>query len=189
VIVDGVWIGNGFIDHLYTKVETKSNYSATANLHNSQVTKAVAKPFSSCCAFSRFLAMTSNNGGSSASRAKVLSSQSPVRNSAELSTHLVTPVVIKINLGTDHVETPRFQQQLCCCVRVCCRVNVLFTEPLPSNRRCLQSHRLAVGLYAALLLKRNSCITELKLFMQRFLTERSRFTKISAWKYLSHYVM
>jgi hypothetical protein len=33
---------NGVVDHLYY-----SNYSATANLHNSQITTAAAKPFSS----------------------------------------------------------------------------------------------------------------------------------------------
>jgi hypothetical protein len=33
--VDGVWIGE-WIDHLYTQLETTSNYSAIANLHNSQ---------------------------------------------------------------------------------------------------------------------------------------------------------
>jgi hypothetical protein len=36
---------NGFIDHLYTPIGTKSIYSAVANLHNSQITAAQAKPF------------------------------------------------------------------------------------------------------------------------------------------------
>jgi hypothetical protein len=36
---------NGFINHLYTPLGTKSTYIATANLHNSQITTAPAKPF------------------------------------------------------------------------------------------------------------------------------------------------
>jgi hypothetical protein len=36
---------NGFIDHFNTRLGTTSNYSATANLHNSQITTAPAKIF------------------------------------------------------------------------------------------------------------------------------------------------
>jgi hypothetical protein len=72
---------NGFIDHLYTPLGTTSNYSATANLHNSQITTAPAKPFLSCCVFiSRSLTTASNSGDSSASRAQVLSSHTSVQN-------------------------------------------------------------------------------------------------------------
>jgi hypothetical protein len=35
---------NGFIDHLYTQLRTTYNYSAIADLHNSQITTALAKP-------------------------------------------------------------------------------------------------------------------------------------------------
>jgi hypothetical protein len=38
---------NGFIDHLYTRLGTTSNYSATTNLDTLQITIAAAKPFSS----------------------------------------------------------------------------------------------------------------------------------------------
>jgi hypothetical protein len=34
-----------FIDHLYTRLVSTSNYSATANHHNSQIVTAPAKPF------------------------------------------------------------------------------------------------------------------------------------------------
>jgi hypothetical protein len=34
-----------FIDHLYTRLGTTRNYNSTANLHNSQITTAPAKPF------------------------------------------------------------------------------------------------------------------------------------------------
>jgi hypothetical protein len=48
------------------------------------------------------------------------------------------------------VETPRFQQQLYCCVRIRCRGNV-FTKPLLRNGY-LQSHRVATGQYATVCL-------------------------------------
>jgi hypothetical protein len=76
---------NGFIDHIYTRLGTTSDYSATANCHNSQITTARAKPFLSCCVFtSRSLAAASNSGDSSAPRAQVLSLQTPILNSLGL---------------------------------------------------------------------------------------------------------
>jgi hypothetical protein len=73
---------NGFIDHLYTPFGTSSNYSATANLHNPQITTASANPFPACCVvIIRSLATASNSRDSSASRAQVFSSQTPVKNS------------------------------------------------------------------------------------------------------------
>jgi hypothetical protein len=35
----------GFVDHLCTQFRTTSNYSAIANLYNSQITRATAKLF------------------------------------------------------------------------------------------------------------------------------------------------
>jgi hypothetical protein len=62
----GFGLMNRFIDHFKTWVETTSNYSAIANPHNSQITRAHAK--SSQCAFaSRFLVTDLNNIDSSAS--------------------------------------------------------------------------------------------------------------------------
>jgi hypothetical protein len=67
-----------FIDHLYTRPGTTSDYSATTNLHNSQITTAPAKPFLACCVFtSRSLATASNNVDSSASRAHAIPGWSP----------------------------------------------------------------------------------------------------------------
>jgi hypothetical protein len=72
----------GFSDHLYKRLISTSNYSATADLHNSQVITALAKPFPARCVFtSHSLAMTSNNGDSSASCAQVLSSKPSMQNS------------------------------------------------------------------------------------------------------------
>jgi hypothetical protein len=75
----GFGLMNEFIDHLYTRLV--SNYSATANLLNSQITTAPAKSFPACCVFTSLsLETASNSGDSSASRAQVLSSQTPVQN-------------------------------------------------------------------------------------------------------------
>jgi hypothetical protein len=48
---------NGVVDHLYSRLGTTSNYSATDNLHNLQITTAPAKHFPAYCVFtSRSLA-------------------------------------------------------------------------------------------------------------------------------------
>jgi hypothetical protein len=124
---------NGFIEHLHTWLRTTSNCSATANLHNSQITTAPAKPFPACYVFTgHSLAMASNSGDSSASRAQVLSSQPSMQNCL-----------------TADLQTPHSQQQLYYYVRICCGGNV-FTELLPRNGPCLQSHRLAMDLYTTI---------------------------------------
>jgi hypothetical protein len=83
----------GFTDHLYTRLRTTTNYSVSANLHNSQITPAPAKPFPACCVFtSRSLVTAFNSVDSSASHAQVLSSQSPVQNSTEF----IAPAVLVI---------------------------------------------------------------------------------------------
>jgi hypothetical protein len=53
-----------FIDHLYTRLGTTSNYIATANLHNLQITTAPAKHFIACYVISRSLVTASNSGDS-----------------------------------------------------------------------------------------------------------------------------
>jgi hypothetical protein len=69
VTIDGFWIG--FIDLLYTRLGNTSNYSATANLYNSQITTAPANPFSARSVFtSSCLVTASNNGYSSCSMLK-----------------------------------------------------------------------------------------------------------------------
>jgi hypothetical protein len=69
-----------FIAHLCTRLVSTSNYSATANLHNSQITTAPAKLFPAYCVFI---------GGSSAACAQVLSSQA---SRAEMPTESVSYV-------------------------------------------------------------------------------------------------
>jgi hypothetical protein len=54
---------NWFSDNFNTRLGYVSNYSATANLHNSQITTASAKPFPVCCVFnSRSLVTVPNSG-------------------------------------------------------------------------------------------------------------------------------
>jgi hypothetical protein len=72
---------NGFIDHSHTRLGTRSSYSATDNLHNSQITTTLAKPFSSLL----YLHQPFPDNGfqqwrSLTSCAEVLSSQPPVQN-------------------------------------------------------------------------------------------------------------
>jgi hypothetical protein len=71
VTIDGVWVG---------PLGTRSNYSAIDNLHTLKFTTASIKPFQACCvSTSSSLAKASTSGYSSASRAEVLLSQSPVQ--------------------------------------------------------------------------------------------------------------
>jgi hypothetical protein len=72
---------NGFINHFNISLENTSNYSATSNIHNSQIITVPAKLFPACLVLTSFsLATASNSGDSSAPCAQVLSSQAPVQN-------------------------------------------------------------------------------------------------------------
>jgi hypothetical protein len=93
---------NGFIDYLCTRIVTTSNYSATANLHNSRITTAPIKVFPGYCVFtSRCLVTAASSGDSSASLTQILLSQPSVRNSCQLSTqlqrHLFSPSLAELN--------------------------------------------------------------------------------------------
>jgi hypothetical protein len=81
VTIDGVWIGEWIYWLLIPRrFGTTSNYSTAANLHNSKITTAPAKFFPACCVFtSRSLATDSNSRDSSASRAQVLPSPTPLQ--------------------------------------------------------------------------------------------------------------
>jgi hypothetical protein len=101
VTIDGVsngeWI---YCSLMHTQLVTTSNYSATANLHNSQITAVTTKHFQACCVLaSRSLASASSSGNSSASRTQALSSQPSVENS--LSTNFVPCLK---HISTDHIE-------------------------------------------------------------------------------------
>jgi hypothetical protein len=102
-------LANGFIDHL-------QHTSATANLHNSQITTAPAKPFPACVFTSRSLA--------TALTVVIIKLHALKFSLYRLlyRTDLVAPIVLKITPGTDHVKTQLFH---CCSptvalLRICC---------------------------------------------------------------------
>jgi hypothetical protein len=134
---------NRFIDHLYTRLGTKNNYSSTANLHNSQIITTPAK----CAVFtSHSLTTVSNSEGSSASRVQVLSSQPSVQN---WKLHQLCPLLIISRHGPHRKHSSSTVASKCCIINNLLPSNGnVFTEPLPRNGRCLQSHCLAMGLYA-----------------------------------------
>jgi hypothetical protein len=85
---------NGFIDHLYTQLGSMYNYNAIANLHNSQITIAPAKPFLSCHILTpRPLVMASNSRDSSTSRSHILLSQPRVQKSSQLT---ISPTLLNL---------------------------------------------------------------------------------------------
>jgi hypothetical protein len=58
-----------FIDHLYTKLGTTSNYNAIADLHTLQINTAHAKSFPACCVFTNHSLVTASNSGYSSASA------------------------------------------------------------------------------------------------------------------------
>jgi hypothetical protein len=89
-------------------------YSATANLHDSQITTAPVKQFPACCVFTRhFLVTAPNRRNSLASRAQVFSSHTLVQNRLDFVTNpflhslpygieLSTNFAPCLHLGTNH---------------------------------------------------------------------------------------
>jgi hypothetical protein len=114
-LLSRVWVAiDGGLDWIldllttYTRLGTTSNYSATANLHNSQITTAPAKPFPSCCDFNRSLVTASNSGDSSATGLK------SSLNGGSLPTEPLVKVKVTLRLavyresfrlGVKHLET------------------------------------------------------------------------------------
>jgi hypothetical protein len=135
----GFGLVNRFIDYFCTRLGTASNYSAIVDVHYLQITAAPSKPFPACCVFtSRYLVTASNSVHFSASRPQVLSPQPPMQNSTEL---IAPSVLVITSRHRSHRKHPVST------VTLLLRA-YSFTEPLPRNGRCLQSRRLATGLYA-----------------------------------------
>jgi hypothetical protein len=121
VTLDGVFgLDIGFIDHLSTQPVRTCNYSATANLHNSQIATAHAKSFPACCVFtSRSLITASNSGDSSASALKSSLKGGSLPTDSFLPRllyriYLVVPVVFLINPLNEPSRKHRFKQYLYC---------------------------------------------------------------------------
>jgi hypothetical protein len=154
---------NGFVYHLYTRLGTTTSYRANANLHNSQITTAHTKPFPACCVVtSRSLATAYNSADSSASRAQILSAELPLK---QLCLLLITsrhgphrkhhsPLVALMSVAAGTCLPNRCSETAAAWTTES-TVFSLFLAcmlwALPSNGRCLQSHRLATGLYATIL--------------------------------------
>jgi hypothetical protein len=131
----GFGLVNGFIDHLFTWLRTASSCSTITNLHNLQITTALAKPFHACCVFTNHsMASASDVGNSLSLHAQVLSSQTPTQNS----NNWLCPLLV-----TSRHRPCRNSNFVVC--EFVCHGNV-FTEPLPRNSCYLQSQHLAVGL-------------------------------------------
>jgi hypothetical protein len=134
VTIDAVWFGEGIYWPLITLLGTTRNYSAPANLYNSQITTSPAKPFPACCVLtSRSLSTTSNSGDSSASYAQVLSSQPPVQNSTELSTlSLAYSISAQTTQKTPFIQVFQRMSFRCLLRGRCLETDVLW-EPFGSN--------------------------------------------------------
>jgi hypothetical protein len=65
----GFGLDIGFIDHLYTRLGTIINYSATDNLHTLQITTANAMSFPACCVFTSHSLVNASNTGDTTSSA------------------------------------------------------------------------------------------------------------------------
>jgi hypothetical protein len=86
----GVWLHtgfglvNGFTEHIYTPLGNTRNYSATANLHTSQIAAAHTKHFPAYCLNQPFPGNGFHNGDFSASRAQALPSPTLFRTACQL---------------------------------------------------------------------------------------------------------
>jgi hypothetical protein len=150
---------NGFLDHLYTRLGTASNYSAIADLHTLRITTAHAKPQSFILFPSRCLVTALNNGDSSAS---VLT---PLPFGLLLTTELIAPAVLVITSR----HGPHRKHPVLLLLLSCPLPQNVFTEPLPRNGHYAdhRNHRfsiaallccgryLATGLYATIFMRKN----------------------------------
>jgi hypothetical protein len=106
-----------FIDHFYTPLGSTSNYSATADLKNSQTTITPAKHFPARCVFtSSSLATASNNVDFSSSRSHFVPSPTLIQNcqpdipSTELDHHLFSVIPRRAQLSTANPQLSQSYQ-------------------------------------------------------------------------------
>jgi hypothetical protein len=148
---------NGFTENLYTQLGITSNYRATANLHNSQITTAPAKRFPDCCAFtSRSLATAFKSGDSSTSRAQILSSQPSAQNSTELTAPTVLVITSRHGQHRKHsssiVAFVSVAAGTClpnCCPEMGCATPFV-KNLLPYQRALIRNRYPATGLLATI---------------------------------------
>jgi hypothetical protein len=107
VTIDRIWIGEWIYWPLIPWLGSTNNYNAIADLHNSQIIIASAKPFPASCVFtSHSLVTTSNSGDSSASVLRVYHHSLPRRTlcQIELQHHLFSASLAELN---SQLTTPR----------------------------------------------------------------------------------
>jgi hypothetical protein len=125
---------NGFIDHFYRRLQTTSNYSATAKLHTLQITAANTKSSPALSVFnSRFLATTSNSGDFSASSARVVT----VRRISRYSQHS-TQLSIALLIISQHATHGKHAASIVIIQLLHIKILLprnwnVFTDPLPRN--------------------------------------------------------
>jgi hypothetical protein len=135
--------------------ELEAITSSTLNVHNSQITTAPAKPFSSLLCFHQPFP---GNGFWQwrffSSRDQVLSSQTPVQNY-----QLTLSLACNISRhGPHRKHSSSIVAMNCSIIKNLMPSNGnVFTEPLLRNGRCLQSHLLATGLYATFYIYKTFC--------------------------------
>jgi hypothetical protein len=153
-----------FIDHLYTRLGNISTYSATADLHNTPITTAPAKPFPACCVFTNRSLTTASTIEILQLHALRLSSQPPMQNSRELtycvissqpplqsSTELVAPVLFFVTPRRGPCRQHPFSNSSCTveyvfvsagvCLPSRCSETVWYNRP--SHDRCIATAILA----------------------------------------------
>jgi hypothetical protein len=81
----------GLLDHFTTRLETASNYSAIANLHNSEITTAPVKPFPACFVYTSCSLVTASKSGDPS-----VSTLKSSLHSLPYKTDLVSPVLFLI---------------------------------------------------------------------------------------------
>jgi hypothetical protein len=166
VTIHGVWIGGGFIDHLYTQLGTTSNYIATANLHASQIITKHTKSFAACCVVTsrswqllltveilqlhalRFYlhSLHCRTKLSSLCLLLIISRHEPHRKHR-------SPIVVFVSVAAGTCLQSRFLETDTARtteITVLLLLRVCMLRALLSNGRCLQSHCLATGLYATI---------------------------------------
>jgi hypothetical protein len=140
---------NEFIEHLYARLVNRSNYSATANLHNAQITTAPAKPFPLSCSLAT---------ASTTVEILQLYPLTPFSTGHHLTNKLSSKLLSMTTLrhGSRRKHSSSIGVQACssrrCLPTVAARTTkntyLLLLRALPSNGRSLQSHRIATAIRA-----------------------------------------
>jgi hypothetical protein len=132
----GFGLDIGFIDYFNIWRMTTLNYSAIADLHTLQITRAHRLVFSVCCVFTnRYLIMASNSGDSSASALTTLPAGSQLHRLSLLFTDsLITLSDLLLQLSSiQHLGTDLVENAVLCCIPIISMGTYLFVKAFLSN--------------------------------------------------------